>query len=80
MNADELLSRFENEAVEIRKMRHRIEDMANEYFDIDKHEINMDLSRMRCELNCAVHKMTVAQDCILSAAIYLRSYIEDGGI
>lgn len=76
MNADELLSRFENEAVEIRKMRHRIEDMANEYADID----SMDLSRMRCELNCAVYKMTVAQDCILSAVIYLRSYIEDGGI
>lgn len=76
MNADELLSKLEDEAVEIRKMRHRIEDMANEYCDID----NMDLSRMRCELNCAVHKMTVAQDCILSAVIYLRSYIEDGGI
>lgn len=76
MNADELLSKLEEEAVGIRVMRHRIEDMADEYAGID----NMDLSRMRSELDCAVHKMTVAQDCILSAVIYLRSYIEDGGI
>ena len=76
MNADELLSNLQDETVELRKMRDRIIDMANEYADID----NMDLSRMRCELNCAEQKVRVAYDCILSAIIYLKGYIEDGGI
>lgn len=76
MNADELLTRIQDESVELRKMRHRIEDMADEYCDTE----DIELSRMRAELDCAVHKMTVAHDCILSAILYLRDYIKDGGI
>lgn len=76
VNADELLSRLQDESVELGKMRHRIEDMADEYCDID----NLDLGLMRKELGRAADKMSIACDSILSGVIYLRNYIKDGGI
>lgn len=76
MNADELLSRLQEEAVILQNARHRMAELAEEYCDID----NMDLYNMRMELECAARKTTIAHDCILSGIIYLRDYIKDGGI
>lgn len=76
MNADELLTRLQDEAVIFQNARHRIAELAEEYCDID----NMDLANMCSEPEYAVRKTIIAHDSILSAIIYLRDYIKDGGI